>query len=220
MIVYKITNKLNNKCYIGITAKTFRKRYNCRNDWWNAPSVNILLKNAVNKYGDENLIVEVICSAKNREDLNYLENYFITYYNSIAPNGYNLTSGGDSFTHNEESNLKNRLAHLGRPAWNKGKKLSKEHIERSSKTKQERFKSGQLKIWNKGISIGSMSKEAIENSAKGHYKRVGCFDLSGNLIKEYESVKSTKLDGYDASQVSRCCTGSRKSYKDMIWKRI
>lgn len=46
MQVYKITNLINNKCYIGITRNNFRQRYNYKDDWWNTKSINILLKNS------------------------------------------------------------------------------------------------------------------------------------------------------------------------------
>ena len=51
------------------------------------------LNNAINKYGSENFTIEVIKEC-NIYELNYYEEYYIKLYNTLSPNGYNLTSGG------------------------------------------------------------------------------------------------------------------------------
>lgn len=46
------------------------------------------------------------------------------------------------------------------------------------------------------------------------------FDLNGNFIKEYPSINSTKLDGFDESCIIACCKNKRKTHKKYIWKYV
>lgn len=219
--VYKITNTINNKCYIGVTKHTFRKRYNCRDDWWNATRVNRHLKNAVNKYGPEFFIVEILETCE-KEKLEVREKYYIEFYNSYE-NGYNLTSGGFyNYEVSEESKRKNseinkKRYENGAVTWNKGKKLSESHKKRSSETKKKNYNSGKTIPWNKGKKTGRPSEQAILNSAKAHMKRVDCYK-DGKLVKTYESQKETKKDGFNPAQVSLCCNNKARTHRGHVFK--
>ena len=90
-IVYKITNLINNKCYIGISMCTFLDRYrsgfsHCKNDY---------LLYSINKYGKENFSVEILeKEIYDVEELSSLEIKYIEFYDSYK-NGYNLSTGGE-----------------------------------------------------------------------------------------------------------------------------
>ena len=91
--IYKITNTLNNKIYIGQTVKTVDKRFqqhknNSNKDYFS----QIVLYKAFKKYGIENFICEEIEEIPN-ELLDEREKYWIEYYNSYFE-GYNSTLGG------------------------------------------------------------------------------------------------------------------------------
>lgn len=92
-VIYKITNKINQKCYIGQTARTLYKRYN-------GVKINRvdsqILKRAYKKYGKENFSIEILESNVPLDLLNEREKFYIKKFNSLSPNGYNLTEGGDS----------------------------------------------------------------------------------------------------------------------------
>lgn len=94
MIIYKITHKLSGKCYIGQTVQNLKKRWVIHTA---TKSGCPYLSNALDKYGKEAFSIEEIASYKNMEDLNNAEEYFIDYYNCLAPHGYNIQSGGNSF---------------------------------------------------------------------------------------------------------------------------
>lgn len=88
-IIYKITNKVNGKSYIGQTRYTieFRwKQHQHKND-------NTYFHNAIHKYGIENFSIEILEKC-NIEDLNSREIFYIAKYDTFK-NGYNLTIGGD-----------------------------------------------------------------------------------------------------------------------------
>lgn len=88
--IYKITNKINGKIYIGQTAKSIKERFNQHCLKW---SCCTKLKNAINKYGKENFIIEQIDHAHTLEEANCKEIFYINFYNSQI-NGYNLAGGG------------------------------------------------------------------------------------------------------------------------------
>jgi group I intron endonuclease len=88
MIIYKITNNISHKIYVGQTTKNLQKRIN---DHIKGGSH---LSNSIRKYGIENFTIEEICMAENRDELNRKEQFWIEKLNSKEPNGYNLTSGG------------------------------------------------------------------------------------------------------------------------------
>ena len=92
-IIYCITNKLNNKVYVGQTRMEFSRRY-AGGKWWKYTS-NSHLKFAAVKYGFDNFEVSIIDIAKDEQELNDQEAYWILSKNSTDPNfGYNIFEGG------------------------------------------------------------------------------------------------------------------------------
>lgn len=93
--IYKHTNKINGKCYIG---QTCRKNPNER--WNNGKGYNgTIFAKAIEKYGWDNFEHEIIEDGiLSEEEANKREMYWIEYYNSYAGvsggNGYNMTKGG------------------------------------------------------------------------------------------------------------------------------
>lgn len=93
--IYKITNNVNSKCYIGQTSKTIEDRWkehiktsqNEKREGYNYP-----LYKAFRKYGIENFSIDEIEECDISE-LNDREMYWIKYYDSYH-NGYNQTLGG------------------------------------------------------------------------------------------------------------------------------
>lgn len=93
--IYKITNQINGKCYIG-QSTNIQKRLNQHKRYAfdkSGASYNKILYKAIRKYGIENFTFEVLeeCS---QELLNEQEIYWIDYYNSYNE-GYNATYGGE-----------------------------------------------------------------------------------------------------------------------------
>ena len=91
--IYKITNKINNKCYIGQTIKNYEERFrqhqlNYTKEYFS----QIVLYQAFKKYGIENFNFEPIEEVE-KNQLDEREKYWIKYYDSYY-NGYNSTLGG------------------------------------------------------------------------------------------------------------------------------
>ena len=94
--IYKITNLLNNKIYIGqVYNKSIKDRFirHCKSA---KPDAKCYLARAIYKYGKENFSVEQVEECYSVNELNMREKYWIKYYNSTDKDlGYNLTDGGE-----------------------------------------------------------------------------------------------------------------------------
>lgn len=87
--IYKFTNNINGKSYIG-QSTNIKRRYK---EHRTKKCEKTLFHEAINEYGFENFdfaIVE-ICDAK---ELNNKEVYYIKEFNTLFPNGYNISEGG------------------------------------------------------------------------------------------------------------------------------
>lgn len=170
-IIYKVTNIINNKIYIGQTINSLNNRkkrhYNHIND-------GSYFHNALLKYEKENWKWEQIDTAYSREELDKKEKYWIEFYDTFdnKEKGYNLTSGGE---HNKSYSFETRKK-IG--IGNKGKIITKECKEKISKALKGRIFSNEHKrnlskalcgknngMYGKKHSIETKLK--ISNSCKG-----------------------------------------------------
>lgn len=111
--IYKFTNLVNGKVYIGKTINDPSRRL--REHELNAmKGSETLLHYAIRKYGIDSFSFEIIFNVLDEADVNYFEIRFIKEYNcSIlngSNNGYNMTFGGDGlsigFKHSDQTKLK------------------------------------------------------------------------------------------------------------------
>ena len=96
--IYKVTNKINGKIYIGQTIQSVKDRWyrHCGKSGISKAELNTHFKRAILKYGKENFTVETI-EVCDSTKLNDREKFYISYYNSYI-NGYNSTIGGQGGT--------------------------------------------------------------------------------------------------------------------------
>lgn len=135
MFIYKFTNLINNKSYVGKWTSSIEYLYKRYKYEINSNS-NRHIVNALRKYNFNNFKFEIIKESNNKEDLKLLEIHFISFFNTFK-NGYNKTVGGDNgpgsrkgWKMSHEGKLKISLAKKGKPSWNKG-------IKASDKTRQK-----------------------------------------------------------------------------------
>lgn len=101
MIVYKITNQINGKVYIGQTTRTLKQRFERHKQDALSNRLNTHFARAIRKYGPENFTAEIIDTAETQEELTQKEYYWIGYYHACE-NGYNETNnmfkcGGNTY---------------------------------------------------------------------------------------------------------------------------
>lgn len=90
--IYKITNLINQKAYIGQTTDYKRRftEHKAKGYGWED---NKILYYAFDKYGINNFSFEVLEETENYDER---EKYWIEYYNTMKPNGYNMIEGGSN----------------------------------------------------------------------------------------------------------------------------
>lgn len=93
--IYKITNKLNNQCYIGQSVNIENRLYKHKLIPFNVnyAEYNNQIHTAIRNFGIENFNFEIIEECE-KEKLNEREVYWISFYDSYK-NGYNASVGGE-----------------------------------------------------------------------------------------------------------------------------
>ncbi len=213
MIIYRITNKTNGNQYIGQTLRTLSVRIN-EHKYESSVGTNYPLYNAIRKYGFNNFVFEKIDIAKDVNSLNDLEQYYIEYFNTLKPNGYNLNLGGGNKSPSEETRKKMSESAKNKPAMSKetllkfissriGKKNSESHNKKISEAQIGEKNHMFGKIGENNPNFGrkssketcekiSKSKKGKKNPNLGLSKRKKIFCLNNNQI--YDSVKIASLN--------------------------
>ena len=206
--IYKITNNINNKIYIGKTNRDINVRFQEHIDSSNSinsPSYNYYLHRAFRKYGIENFSIDKI-EEVSEELINERERYWIKYYDSYN-NGYNLTLGGEgNLIYKDEDILK---------LWRQG--LSQTEI-----TEQLGITHGNL---SKRLDALGISKQDRENRGKEkliskNSDPVLQYTKEGVFIREWRSASFIEKEtGMLRTNIKSVCNGKMKSAYGYIWKR-
>lgn len=185
MIIYRIYNKINQKSYIGQSVRKFNERYS-GSKWW-IYTKNIILVNAVKKYGLSSFDYEILTEGDySIEHLNDLERYYAEKYNAYRPNGYNIRGCGDNkFV---DDNLKEELSkfRLGTEYKPTNKKISK--------YKGVSYKKG--RSWIVRIDNSKIKKDKYCNSeieAAQTYDKIALFLFGEDCFINFEELRSDYL---------------------------
>jgi hypothetical protein len=192
--LYKITDVTSGKYYVGKHVGV------SQNGYWGS---GLRWRSYVKKHGKSNLKYEILLIGEHKYILD-IENRYVTLdYIKNNPNCLNLRQGGDSgnlkFPMSEETRKKLSIAKKGQVAWNKGKKLTEEHIQKLRVPKVNRnvenktqFKKGQV-AWNKGIKANpeSVKKMILSKIGKPSHRK-GKKHTEESIQKMRESHKNAK----------------------------
>jgi len=173
MVVYWVRNNINNKLYIGQTTN-LEKRWYMHN--WDG-SNNSLLHKALNKYGKENFHIEAIHLCESKEEMDFVEIFYISFLNTKSPNGYNLTAGGEGSLGIPCSEEKKKK--IG--AANKGKPPNSRLLNQSGS-----------KNYMYGRTITEKQLEAIRKANTGHTRSFGNKNALGHVVSEESKEKMRK----------------------------
>lgn len=194
ILIYKITNKINGKIYIGQTTRTLDERIS-----EHKRHRQCIVGRAFSKYGEENLLVEVIDYATNIDELNAKEIKWIEFYNCIIPYGYNQCVGGKNtigFHHREESKRKmselkkQSYLGIGNPFF--GKTHSD---EQRAKWKEERK---------------TTHKEYMQKAQKASIESIKVKVINLDTNEVFNSIKeAAESCGTKSTHISRVCRGGR-----------
>jgi group I intron endonuclease len=162
-IIYKITNLLGQKCYVGQTWQPMKDRFiqhACKND-------SAKLFHAMKKYGKDNFTIECLTIVSTQALADYYEIYFISKYSSNNRDvGYNISNGGKGVgKHSSETKMKISVTLSGR----KNGPCSKEHKANMSAAKIGHVVSAETRSKISEANTGKLlSDEHIKNIGIGH----------------------------------------------------
>ena len=164
MVIYKITNKVNGKIYIGQTTMPLQRRWylHCHKS-----SGCTALHNAIQKHGSTNFTVEQIDIACDKSELDKKEQFWIEHYQSVVPNGYNLKSGGNTPHYSHESRKRMSINHAdfsGENHPNYGKHLSEETKKKISDSHRGKHLSDEHK---ERCRLNSPKRKCVKNIDTG-----------------------------------------------------
>jgi group I intron endonuclease len=208
--IYKITNKVNGKVYIGKTSllDPFERWVQHRADYKRKRFEKRIIYQAMNKYGIDNFIFEVIEETDNDiEREKFYINLYTSYVGFIDSNGYNATLGGDGKSYIDESevveyyleNIENTIAKTAEAL-----DISREwasHILRKNK-----------------IIIRQPNDYSSATPKKPVYK---IDNKTKEIIKEYPSIShaAEEFGGrLFRAHIAKVCHGRRKTAYGFIWR--
>lgn len=213
--IYKITNKLNGKIYIGKTTCSVQKRWKEHlQDYKKSRCEKRPLYDAMLKYGPENFHIEEVeeCSL---EKLSERETYWIEFFDTFK-RGYNATKGGD-----------------GKPYLDY-ELIYKTYLETKSLTLTSQICGCDRKNVKKIIFAYDYPKEEFKKDKENNYKKarqkekeltgknVAMLDKeTGQVLKTFASLKEAERflgKPKGNSHISAACRGKRKTAYGYKWK--
>lgn len=247
--IYSITNIINNKKYIGSTAKSFDSRWKKHiTNLKNGGHASHHLQSSWNKYGEDNFVFKIEEVVGSLENLLNLERDYITKYDSYN-NGYN-ENPDPNFSPMLNKNTQEKVSEGMKKYWERLKEeLSEDEYKKLCKEKHGHS------AWNKGIKMSeeqtknmhvkkkevtqAMKDVHIANAQrrKDNAPYILVYDINGNwlntfwclsdLVKYSETeyndlpmkIRSNGTRKLDESKVSNAATGN-KPYKGLFFKRV
>jgi hypothetical protein len=228
-ILYKHTNKINGKCYIGITNQKPEKR-------WGNNGINYLKKTkhdtyyqpkfayAILKYSWDNFEHEILFENLTIDEAKQKEIELISYYNAID-NGYNIEAGGNCVVCSIEKPVKQYTKEgLFIQEYDSVRQASEiTGINRSDigSCCRDNLKTAGNFIWR--FSVDELTDEHLTwCNDNGRYDRcisVCQYSKDGILIAEHQGIQvAARAVGASHTNILCCCMSYKKTCKGYIWR--
>lgn len=226
--IYKITNLINMKFYIGL-SNDIERRFMEHKTPRNIIGKTTTLTKAFRKYGLENFRFEILEECK-IEELAEREVYYIA---KLKPQ-YNMNEGGKGNPgHKLSKELKAKLSQKAKEQWNAKSEDDKKFIKKvcltgrklgymmSEETKEKLRKAnlGKTQSIETKIKRSESNKQSLKGNKNGN-KRVVCIDkVTLEVVKEFESLKqASEFYGIHPSCITGVLKGRRKTTCGYYWK--
>lgn len=238
MYVYCYTNNINGKQYIGITNNPHYRRKTHEHKY--RTGYKHPLYDSMRKYGIDNFTFDVLAKAKDREVACKLEQFFISDKNTLYPNGYNLTTGGDGGKEACETTLKlmsdhslqmwanpeYRNAHSGENSHHYGKRGAETNhfghqLSDESKAKiSEKVKAA----WRNPTTRERFMRNhaSFKGGQNGHSRAIyQCDKTTHEIIRKWDCItEAAEFIGCSRANINYCCLGKTKSAKGYYWRYV
>ena len=229
MVIYLITNIINNKQYVGKDSNNNPKYLG---------SGTLLLED-IKKYGKSNFKKEILEICTTDEELTLQETYWISNFNALQSNNfYNLVDFSGGWNINKlgkekydiiRAKISNSTQGVPKPGLrtnlprknklskaNKGKPKPKGFGEKISKMKKGKSLSPSHCT---SISQGKLGKKQPQSYLDKKYKPIYQLDTDNNIINEFKSIEEASQSNlkYKRSNISCCLTGLSKTAYGFKW---
>lgn len=205
MEIYKITNLVNNKIYIGKDTTSDEKYFGS----------GLLINRAFEKYGKDNFIKEVIDTTNDYNELSEKEIYWISYYNSTDKKiGYNISTGGDGgdtlSNHPELDLIRDKISNN---SYTKGKTYEEAFGEEKAKQYKEKLSKS-----NKRHNLGKPYEELYTPEECERIKKIISENTKKSWIDERKNKHSNLAkENIYKSLLSEESIRKNKAYLDERW---
>jgi group I intron endonuclease len=221
--IYKITNLINGKIYIGrsVNLKSRKSKHK-------TSITKTIISKAIQKYGHDNFKFEVIeyCEC---DILVEREQYYMDLFNPYDENGYNLLKdssygGWTGMFHTSETRSKMSESKKGSIPWNKDKKGVQECSDETRKLMSENSIGEKNPFYGKKHSdetIKHLSVLAKQRDMSHCNKKVIQIDkITGKIIKIWDSISDASeqvIGDRKSSRITAACKGKYKSAGGFKW---
>lgn len=200
--IYKITNNINDKVYIGQTKQNLERRFaqHCVSKH--------LIGKALRKHGSENFTIETLLVSDSLDYVNLMEVEVIKAYETLAPKGYNLASGGKYFKHCEET--KRKISEKAKERGVSVEMMEKARIVNTGtpRSQEIRDKISKAQKGKKitGTHLANLRASMKNRKSRCDIKQVHCITL-GTI---FDSAKeAAEMLGIKTYTIQRICSGAR-----------
>lgn len=178
-LVYKITNIVNGNQYIGKTSKTLEERWDTHMDTllYDSKSRTRYLYRALNFYGIDKFTLAVVEDNISEDGINEREKFWIKTLNTLIPNGYNMTEGGDGGSMKDNPNyiesIKRRdLKGSKNPMWGKRGENNPNFGSKRSKEQKENIQQSLQNAWNRNPNLKKQASQRIIGENNPRYGKI------------------------------------------------
>ena len=219
MLVYKITNLINQKAYIGVTIRTLHNRWIRHKSSAKTGSTSPI-HHAIRKYGHEAFSIEELYTVDTIVELKAKEQELIALFETYGnkDKGYNATRGGDGTwgkVHGVDTiaRIKASLA----TARAEGRFLNDEWLANCREARKKQI----------GVPLTDLHKTNISKALKGRKKPANAgkrpipvqqFDKDGTWVADYNNMtEAARAINTDTTTIMRCCQGKSKTCRGFVF---
>lgn len=215
--IYKYTSP-SGKSYIGQTICSLKdraghggKRYKGSYEFYKA----------IKKYGFKNFEVEILAEVL-QEQLDQMEIKYIQLFNTLIPNGYNISAGGQNIGKSKKTRKVYQYSMTDGSFIKEWTSVveAERNFHGSSNVLENCLLGKAYTQWGYCWSYLKMDKFPIhERIVNQKEKKVEMYSLKGELLETFSSIaEAARKTGCERSAIKRCCRGELKSHGGYIWK--
>ena len=215
-IIYKYTSP-SGKSYVGQTTKSLTARAGKNGEGYIKCSA---FYKAIIKYGFDKMQAQILESFEEEDldslisKLNDAEIYYINYFNTIVPYGYNIRSGGENSIFSGNS----KVCQRGSNHFNYRLDIDDNYLV------QEYTKGKTLVELQKetGLSKGTIKRHLVDKEVfqqKKYNFPVVKYNKNGEMVGRWNSAsEAEREEGCAKGSIARCCRQKRRFYKGVTYR--